>query len=107
MNKEEEIALQLLQTKVRQLILRHGELKRETVRLENLLSDKEAQIAELKEQNAQIKHDYDTLKTARVITLANNDVKETTNRLNRLIKEVEKLIPKPITAQTFQLPLLI
>ena len=74
MNKEEEIALQLLQTKVRQLILRHGELKRETVRLENLLSDKEAQIAELKEQNAQIKHDYDTLKTARVITLANNDV---------------------------------
>ena len=68
MNKEEEIALQLLQTKVRQLILRHGELKRETVRLENLLSDKEAQIAELKEQNAQIKHDYDTLKTARVIT---------------------------------------
>ncbi|GAY31465.1 hypothetical protein IMSAGC014_01066 [Bacteroidaceae bacterium] len=92
MNKEEEIALQLLQTKVRQLILRHGELKRETVRLENLLSDKEAQIAELKEQNAQIKHDYDTLKTARVITLANNDVKETTNRLNRLIKEVDKCI---------------
>lgn len=46
MNKEEEIALQLLQTKVRQLILRHSELKRETVRLENLLSDKEAQIAE-------------------------------------------------------------
>ena len=92
MNKEEEIALQLLQTKVRQLILRHGELKRETVRLENLLSGKEAQIAELKEQNAQIKHDYDTLKTARVITLANNDVKETTNRLNRLIKEVDKCI---------------
>lgn len=92
MNKEEEIALQLLQTKVRQLILRHSELKRETVRLENLLSDKEAQIAELKEQNAQIKHDYDTLKTARVITLANNDVKETTNRLNRLIKEVDKYI---------------
>ena len=92
MNKEEEIALQLLQTKVRQLILRHGELKRETVRLENLLSDKEAQIAELQEQNAQIKHDYDTLKTARVITLANNDVKETTNRLNRLIKEVDKCI---------------
>ncbi len=92
MNKEEEIALQLLQTKVRQLILRHSELKRETVRLENLLSDKEAQIAELKEQNAQIKHDYDTLKTARVITLANNDVKETTNRLNRLIKEVDKCI---------------
>ena len=90
MNKEEEIALQLLQTKVRQLILRHSELKRETVRLENLLSDKEAQIAELKEQNAQIKHDYDTLKTARVITLANNDVKETTNRLNRLIKEVDR-----------------
>lgn len=92
MNKEEEIALQLLQTKVRQLILRHGELKRETVRLENLLSDKEAQIVELKEQNAQIKHDYDTLKAARVITLANNDVKETTNRLNRLIKEVDKCI---------------
>ena len=92
MNKEEEISLQLLQTKVRQLILRHSELKRETVRLENLLSDKEAQIAELKEQNAQIKHDYDTLKTARVITLANNDVKETTNRLNRLIKEVDKCI---------------
>ena len=92
MNKEEEIALQLLQTKVRQLILRHSELKRETVRLENLLSDKEAQIAELKEQNAQIKHDSDTLKTARVITLANNDVKETTNRLNRLIKEVDKCI---------------
>ncbi len=92
MNKEEEIALQLLQTKVRQLILRHGELKRETVRLENLLSDKEAQIVELKEQNAQIKHNYDTLKTARVITLANNDVKETTNRLNRLIKEVDKCI---------------
>ena len=39
-----------------------------------------------------VKHDYDMLKSTRIIELTNNDLDETRKRVNKLIRDVEKCI---------------
>lgn len=92
MTQDEEKALNLLQTRVRQLILQHGELKREVDRLTAELHEQQAEKNALKEQCGQLQRNYDLLKDARLMAVASGDAKEAGRRLGKLIREVDKCI---------------
>ena len=59
-----EKTLTLFTTRMRQMILRFDELKKEKTRLEDMLSERDAKIAELEARLAQASMDYESLKMA-------------------------------------------
>ena len=44
------------------------------------------------DENARLKHDYQTLKTARMLEVSGEDVKASRARIAKLIREVDKCI---------------
>ena len=63
----------------------YDELKKENVSLRQLLSQKEASRKELEEQ-------YTNLKMARIISINDSELRDTKQRLARLVREVDKCI---------------
>ena len=84
--------LTLFSLRVRQLILRMTELKKENEKLRNDLHDREAEIRQLKDKVEQARKDYDSLKTARMLEVVDGDVESAKKRLAGLIREVNKCI---------------
>ncbi len=94
MTKEEEQNLQVLQTRVRQLILAYNELQRQNRQLTEelrLCKDKQQQAEALREQAVA---QYANLKAAKILEVSGEDVKATRARLAKLIKLVDKSIAR-------------
>lgn len=87
-----EKTLTLFTTRMRQMILRFDELKKEKTRLEDMLSERDAKIAELETRLAQASMDYESLKMARMIEVTDGDVEGAQKRISKLIREVNKCI---------------
>lgn len=84
--------LATFQTRVRQLILRFQEMKKENEELYAMVADNERKIAVLEAQLAQKERDYQSLKMARMLEISDNDLKDSKERLAHLIREVNKCI---------------
>lgn len=87
-----EKTLTLFTTRMRQMILRFDELKKEKTRLEDMLSERDAKIAELEARLAQAAMDYESLKMARMIEVTDGDVEGAQKRISKLIRDVNKCI---------------
>lgn len=87
-----EKTLTLFTTRMRQMILRFDELKKEKTRLEDMLSERDAKIAELEARLAQASMDYENLKMARMIEVTDGDVEGAQKRISKLIRDVNKCI---------------
>lgn len=87
-----EKTLTLFTTRMRQMILRFDELKKEKTRLEDMLSERDAKIAELEARQAQASMDYESLKMARMIEVTDGDVEGAQKRISKLIRDVNKCI---------------
>ena len=87
-----EKTLTLFTTRMRQMILRFDELKKEKTRLEDMLSERDAKIAELEARLAQASMDYECLKMARMIEVTDGDVEGAQTRISKLIRDVNKCI---------------
>lgn len=87
-----EKTLTLFTTRMRQMILRFDELKKEKTRLEDMLSERDAKIAELEARLAQVSMDYESLKMARMIEVTDGDVEGAQKRISKLIRDVNKCI---------------
>ena len=92
MTAQEEQALQLFETRVRQLILSYQKLAQDNQRLQLELVEKQQALDEALAQNQQINMDYNNLKLARMMTVNGEDLQSAKNRLSRLIREVDKCI---------------
>ncbi len=92
MTKEEEKNLQILETRVRQLILAYKELAISEQELKETIRLKEKKIAELEQKNREVQANYDTLKMAKLIEVSGEDVAASRSRLSKLIREVDKCI---------------
>ena len=88
----EDNNITVLQTRVRQLILKFKELKAENDELYAELDKKEQEIAELNRNQDSLKKDYESLKLARMMAISDQDVEDTKARLAKLIREVNKCI---------------
>lgn len=84
--------VKLLETRVRQLILRNKELRQQNAQLWQQVTEDDAQIQDLKEQNKQLRTQYADLKTARMLQLSDNDTRNARQRMTRLVREIDKCI---------------
>lgn len=66
--------------------------QKEKTRLEDMLSERDAKIAELEARLAQASMDYESLKMARMIEVTDGDVEGAQKRISKLIRDVNKCI---------------
>ena len=92
MTAQEEQALHLFETRVRQLILSYQKLAQDNQRLQQEVVEKQQALDEALAQNQQINMDYNNLKLARMMTVNGEDLQSAKNRLSKLIREVDKCI---------------
>ena len=91
MNPNEQ-TLVTFETRVRQMILRFLELKKENNDLRASIAKNEEAIKQLKDQVAQADQNYNALKMARMIEVSDGDLEKAKQRLSKLIRDVDKCI---------------
>lgn len=79
-------------TRVRQMILKFEDVKHENAELYAMVDERDAKIKELEEKLTQAKHDYDSLKMAKIMTISDSDMEATQKRIAKLIRDVNKCI---------------
>ena len=77
-------------TRVRQMILKFEDVKRENEELYAMVEERDAKIKELEDKLTQAKHDYDSLKMAKMMTISDSDMENTQKRIAKLIRDVNK-----------------
>ena len=89
---ESEKALATFQTRVRQLLLRFQELKKENSDLYAMVEKNEQDIKSLQAKIQQDERDYQSLKLAKMIVITDGDLQGAKDRLAKLIRDVNKCI---------------
>ena len=79
-------------TRVRQMILKFEDIRLENAKLYAMVDERDAKIKELEEKLTQAKHDYDSLKMAKMMTISDSDMEATQKRIAKLIRDVNKCI---------------
>ena len=89
---QSEKTLATFETRVRQMLLRFQELKKENEELYQMVEKGEQDIKLLQEKLTQTEKDYNALKMARMIEITDGDLQGAKERLARLIREVNRCI---------------
>ena len=92
MTEEDKRLLNTFEGKLRNLIYLFEEQKKEIATLRQLLVKKEAEIARIEESRKELESKYANLKTARIISINDNELRDTKKRLGDLVREVDKCI---------------
>lgn len=92
MTEEDKKLLTTFEGKLRHFMYLYTELKKENTSLKELLSQKEAEISRLEDSRKELEDRYANLKTARIISINDNELRDTKQRLARLVREVDKCI---------------
>ena len=85
-------SLTTFETRVRQMLLRFQELKKENENLQSLVEKNEQDIRDLQAKLTQADHDYNSLKMAKMMEITDGDVEGAKARLTKLIRDVNKCI---------------
>ena len=91
MNPNEK-ALSTFETRVRQLILRFQELKKENEELHTLVEKNEQDLQAMKAQLTHADNDYQSLKMAKMMEITDGDLESAKARVAKMIREVNKCI---------------
>lgn len=92
MTNEELIKLEKFEAHFHLLMEKYAQIKEEKALLTALLEKKETEISGLREQNEELQRQYDNLKTARIISVSDQDLASSKKRLAKLVREVDKCI---------------
>lgn len=87
-----EKTITAFETRLRQMILRFQELKRENEELYTMVEKNEQDIKLLQEKLEQGQNDYNSLKMAKMIEITDGDLDGAKERLSKLIRDVNKCI---------------
>ena len=87
-----EKTLTTFETRLRQMILRFQELKKENKELYGMLETQEQDIKQLQAKLEQQQNDYQSLKMAKMIEITDGDLAGAKDRLSKLIRDVNKCI---------------
>lgn len=87
-----EKTLATFETRLRQVLLRFQELKKENASLMDMLEDSEQTVKEMQQKLDQQQHDYETLKMAKMIEITDGNLQGAKDRLSKLIRDVNKCI---------------
>ena len=91
MDSNEKVITQF-ETRVRQLILRFQELKKENQELYAMVEKTEQEVKDLQTKLTQKDNDYNALKMAKMMTITDGDLEAAKARVQKLIREVNKCI---------------
>ena len=87
-----EKTLITFETRIRQMILRFQELKKENNALHVQLQKDEQEIQSLKSKLAQADNNYNSLKMAKMLEITDGDLEGAKARVSKMIREVNKCI---------------
>lgn len=79
-------------TRVRQLILKYQETKKENSELYNMVDERDKRIAELERVVSEKDREYQALKTAKMLEITDGDIESAKNRVAKLIRDVNQCI---------------
>ena len=85
-------SLTTFETRVRQMILRFQELKKENEDLQALVEKNGRDIQDLQAKLTQADHDYNSLKMAKMMEITDGDLEGAKARLTKLIRDVNRCI---------------
>ncbi len=85
-------SLTTFETRVRQMILRFQELKKENEHLLALVEKNGQDIQDLQAKLTQADHDYNSLKMAKMMEITDGDLEGAKARLTKLIRDVNKCL---------------
>ncbi len=85
-------SLTTFETRVRQMILRFQELKKENENLQALVEKNGQDIQDLQAKLTQADHDYNSLKMAKMMEITDGDLEGAKARLTKLIRDVNRCI---------------
>ena len=91
MNPNEK-ALATFETRVRQMILRFQDMKKETEGLRAQIEKNGQDIKDLQAKLTQAENDYQSLKMAKMIEITDGDLESAKGRLAKMIRDVNKCI---------------
>ena len=91
MNSNEKVITNF-ETRVRQLILRFQELKKENLELYAMVEKAELEMKGLQAKLTQQENDYNALKMAKMMTITDGDLEAAKARVQKMIREVKKCI---------------
>ena len=91
MNSNEKVITNF-ETRVRQLILRFQELKKENLELYAMVEKAELEMKGLQAKLTQQENDYNALKMAKMMTITDGDLEAAKARVQKMIREVNKCI---------------
>ena len=92
MTAEEDALLRTSEARVTQVTLGYKALKDRYAALSRTMEEKDATIAALHSQIDRLQTDYANLKTAKMIDISSEDMKNAKSRLSKLVREVDKCI---------------
>ncbi|MBP5381040.1 MAG: hypothetical protein J6Y39_04850 [Bacteroidaceae bacterium] len=92
MTVQEHELIRQLETRVRQLLLQDKGLQEKYRALEEQIAARDKQIGELLFQNQELEKQYSTLKVAKMLELSDSDTRNARQRINHLMREVDKCI---------------
>ena len=92
MTEEDKKLLNTFEGKLKHFMFLYKEIKNENVSLRQLISEKEAEIERVENSRKELEAQYTNLKMARIISVQDNEIRDTKQRLARLVREVEKCI---------------
>lgn len=78
--------------KLMRFIFLYKELKQENASLKQSLSEKEGEIVRLKDSLKELESQYANLRTVRMLSVNEQGLNDTRQRINKLVREVDKCI---------------
>ena len=87
-----EQLLAAFETRVRQMMMRFAELKKENVELYEMLSDNEKKLKELQTQIARQADEHERLRMAKMLAVTDGGLQQAKDSLAALVREVNKCI---------------
>ena len=79
-------------TRVRQLILKHRELQAEKKRLEEKITALHQEINSLEEKNRLLQRQYDHLKMAKYIDMADSSTKDLRGQIRKMVRDIDQCV---------------
>lgn len=92
MTNEQTTALRNFEARIRQLMMAYKAEQQENARLRQQLDVCKQKLDEAQENVCRLEENYKALRTARMIEVSGDDVRESKARIAHLIREVDKCI---------------
>ncbi len=92
MTEDDKILLNSFEGKLRHILFLYDELKKENAELKELLSQRENRIQGLEDSVNELEVRYRNLKMARMISVNDSEIRDTKQRIAKLVREVDKCI---------------